>query len=47
VYRMLCFQLTMLFFWVVTPCGFIGRYQTFRETSYYKNKLQVGGRITY
>jgi hypothetical protein len=24
--------LMMLFFWIVTPCGLIGRYQCFRET---------------
>jgi hypothetical protein len=25
-------KILMMFFWVVTPCGPIGRYQCFRET---------------
>jgi hypothetical protein len=26
-------SLTMLLFWIVTPCGLVGRYQCFGETS--------------
>jgi hypothetical protein len=24
-------KMSVLFFWVVTPCGLVGRYQCFRE----------------
>jgi hypothetical protein len=33
VFRMPIFQVTLLFFWVVTPCELVSRYQNFREIS--------------
>jgi hypothetical protein len=27
-------KMSMLVFWVVTPCGLVGRYQSFGETVY-------------
>jgi hypothetical protein len=36
-------NLSILFFWVVTPCGLVGRYQRFGETYCLRPQGWIGG----